>query len=300
MDALAGLNKRALNHLKRRAFKPKRLRSKIHRQYRIRPGSLTLRPRPPRHSLGELTGNPCQASLSAPLIIHGVVIAPKGADVTGIVTNSDPGGRVKGVASLSLQLQGIRSADGQDLQVQTNSFVQQAKGTKKRDAVRTGIAAGAGAAIRAIAGGGRGAAIGAGVATNLATRGAPAELPAESVLEFTLADSAVITEIRPGSLAPKQSTTHLYPTASEGPTPVPLTAVRLFFNAVAMSPWAIFNLPVDLSAVRHACMYALNAPSDSNAIARATSRPAANQPLDFSKLCAVGSYPFCLRFGEQP
>jgi hypothetical protein len=141
--------------------------------------------------------------------------------VTGVVVNSDPGGRVKGVASLSLQIQAIRSADGQTMRVHTNSFVQQAKGTKKRDAIRTGIAVGAGAAIGAIAGGGKGAAIGAGVgggagvATNLATRGAPAELPAESALEFTLADSSVITEIRPGSLVPKRSTTPAGSAASD-------------------------------------------------------------------------------------
>ena len=56
------------------------------------------------------TGDPFQASLSAPLVVHGVVIAPKGADATGVVADSDPGGRVKGVASLSLQMQAIRSA----------------------------------------------------------------------------------------------------------------------------------------------------------------------------------------------
>jgi hypothetical protein len=77
--------------------------------------------------------------------------------------------------------------------------------------MRTGIAAGAGAAIGAIAGGGKGAAIGAGVgggagvATNMATRGAAAELPAESVLQFTLNDASTITEARPGSLAKKTS-----------------------------------------------------------------------------------------------
>jgi hypothetical protein len=157
------------------------------------------------------TGDPFQASLSAPLVVRGVVLAPKGADVTGVVANSDPGGRVKGVASLTLQIQGIRSADGQTIGVHTSQLVQKAKSTKKRDAMRTGIAAGAGAAIGAIAGGGKGAAIGAGVgggagvATNLATRGAAAELPAESVLAFTLTDSSVITETRPGSLVKKTS-----------------------------------------------------------------------------------------------
>lgn len=158
------------------------------------------------------TGDPFQASLSAPLIVHGVVIAPKGADVAGIVVNSDPGGRVKGVASLSLQIQSITSADGQTMRVHSNSVVQQAKSATKRNLTRTGIAAGAGAAIGAIAGGGKGAAIGAGVgggaglATNMATRGYAAELPAESVLHFTLADPIAITEVHHGSLAKAAST----------------------------------------------------------------------------------------------
>jgi hypothetical protein len=157
------------------------------------------------------TGDPFQATLSAPLAVHGVVIAPKGAQVGGVVANSDPGGRVKGVASLTLQVQAIRSTDGQTIDVHTSPLVQQAKSTKKKDAVRTGIAAGAGAAIGAIAGGGKGAAIGAGigggagVATNLVTRGVAAELPAESVLQFTLTDASMITEARPGSLAKKTS-----------------------------------------------------------------------------------------------
>ncbi len=157
------------------------------------------------------TGDSFQATLSAPLVVRGVVIAPKGADVAGTVVDSDPGGRVKGVASLSLRIQSIRSADGQTIRVHTNSVVQEAKSVKKRNAVRTGVAAGAGAGIGALAGGGKGAAIGAGVGggagvvTSMATRGAAAELPAESALQFVFADSTSITEVRPGSLAKKNS-----------------------------------------------------------------------------------------------
>jgi hypothetical protein len=173
------------------------------------------------------TGDPFQASLSAPIVRHGVVIAPRGADVSGIVADSDPGGRVKGVASLSLQIQSIRSADGQMIRVQTSPVVQQAKTTKKRDAVRTGIAAGAGALIGGIAGGGKGAAIGAGVgggagvATNMATRGAAAEIPAESILQFTLASPLAITEVRPGSLTKKASSRTMEPAVSDEQTPAP-------------------------------------------------------------------------------
>jgi hypothetical protein len=171
------------------------------------------------------TGDSFQGTLSVPLVVHGVVIAPKGAGAMGVVAKSDPGGRVKGVASLTLQVLAIRSADGQTIHVQTTPFVQDAKNTKKRDGVRTGVAGGAGALIGAIAGGGKGAAIGAGVgggagvATNLATRGAPAELPAESVLVFTLTQSSGVTEIHPGSLDKTSQQSSAEAGSPSGPRP---------------------------------------------------------------------------------
>jgi hypothetical protein len=156
------------------------------------------------------TGDRFEASLTAPIVVNGVLIAPRGARATGIVSNSDPGGRVKGVASLSLQLESVRAADGQAIHLQTAPFVQQARTTKKKDAAKVGIGAGVGAAIGALAGGGKGAAIGAGVgggaglATGLATHGAPAELPAETVIKFSLATPVLVTELKPGSLYKKK------------------------------------------------------------------------------------------------
>ena len=47
------------------------------------------------------------AILAEPLIADGVTLAEKGATVTGVVSNSDPGGRVKGVASLAVRLTGL-------------------------------------------------------------------------------------------------------------------------------------------------------------------------------------------------
>src|SRR5262245_57633590 len=45
------------------------------------------------------TGAPFSGSLSAPLVVKGETIAPKGAPVEGVVANSDDGGRVKGLAT---------------------------------------------------------------------------------------------------------------------------------------------------------------------------------------------------------
>jgi hypothetical protein len=127
------------------------------------------------------------------------VIAPKGAQVDGRVVESDPGGRVSGVARLTVQLTALH-VDGKTVPVSTATVAQEAKSTKKKDAAKVGIGAGIGAAVGAIAGGGRGAAIGAaagggaGTAAVLATRGAAAEIPAESVLTFTLSEPLTVTK----------------------------------------------------------------------------------------------------------
>lgn len=144
------------------------------------------------------TGSSFEASLVEPLAVDGVVLAPAGAAVTGVVALSDPGGRVKGRASIAVTLKSIATSSG-PVSVQTDSVGVEAKSTVKKDAVRTGIMAGAGAAIGAIAGGGKGAAIGAGVgggagvATTMATRGGPAVIPAESALTFHLKSPLTLT-----------------------------------------------------------------------------------------------------------
>lgn len=139
-------------------------------------------------------GDAFHGSLEAPLTVDGKVVADKGARVQGVVANADPGGRVRGVASISVRLTAIETEKGM-VSVKTNAIARQARTTKRNDAVKVGIGSGIGAAIGAIAGGGRGAAIGAGAGAGagtgvvLATRGEPAVLPAESVLTFRLTDS---------------------------------------------------------------------------------------------------------------
>ncbi len=143
------------------------------------------------------TGERFSASLETPLKAGGKVVAPKGAEVEGVIENSDQGGRVKGVASLSLRVERI-AIRGKSVPVTTSAFVQKAQTTKKKDALKVGIGAGIGAAIGAIAGGGRGAAIGAasgggaGTAVVLATKGAAAVVPAETVLALTLTSPVTV------------------------------------------------------------------------------------------------------------
>ena len=143
-------------------------------------------------------GSAFSASLAQPLVVDGIEIAPAGANVTGVVVSSDPGGRVKGRASISIALKSIETNLG-PIAIQTNSRGAVARSTVKRDVVRGGIMTGAGAAIGAIAGGGKGAAIGAlagggaGTGTAMATRGDPAVIPAESALTFSLRAPVTVT-----------------------------------------------------------------------------------------------------------
>jgi hypothetical protein len=139
-------------------------------------------------------GQSFEGSLHAPITVNEKVVLPKGTPVRGVIAESDPGGRVKGRARLALRLTSF-DVDGKKVTIATNTFVREAPGTKKRDAMKIGIGSGAGAAIGAIAGGGAGAAIGAaagagaGTGVVLATRGEPARIPSESVVAFRLREA---------------------------------------------------------------------------------------------------------------
>ena len=143
-------------------------------------------------------GSVFEALLEKDLVVDGTLLAKAGALVNCIVVESDPGGRVKGVASLSVAAKSIAGVGGNTLTVKTDSYSVDAANTKKKDTVRTGIATGAGAIIGGIAGGGKGAAIGAGagaaagVGTAMATRGAAAVIPTETLIEFSLSAPATL------------------------------------------------------------------------------------------------------------
>ena len=149
-----------------------------------------------QHSLHD----PFFATLDAPLIVQGLVIAEKGAMVRGRIVEAVQAGRVKGRAALALQLDEMTTSDGQKIEIKTDSFRHEAESGVKGDVAKAGVAAGIGAAIGAIAGGGRGAAIGAaiggaaGAGGAMATRGKPAELPSETRLTFRLSEPVTVTE----------------------------------------------------------------------------------------------------------
>ncbi len=146
------------------------------------------------------SGEAFRASLSQPIVDGDWVIAKKGAPVEGVIVKADPGGRVKGVASMTIRLKRLTLADGRTVELSTGAFTQRARTTKKKDAAKIGIGAGIGAVIGAIAGGGKGAAIGAGVGGGagtgvvLATRGDPATIPSEARLNFRLTAPVKVTK----------------------------------------------------------------------------------------------------------
>jgi hypothetical protein len=144
------------------------------------------------------TGDRFDATLAEPLVVDGQTIARQGARVVGVVSQSDPGGRVKGRASLSVSILELETSAG-PVPLATGAVSREARSTAKQDAAKVGIGAGVGAAVGAIAGGGKGAAIGSAVGGGaaaghtLATHGEPAVIPAETVLRFNLTAPATVT-----------------------------------------------------------------------------------------------------------
>lgn len=140
------------------------------------------------------------ATLDQPLVADGWVIAERGARVLGRVAEVAEAGRIKGVASMTLELAQITTSDGQKIPLRAAHFVRKGDSSRKADAAKVGIAAAIGAAIGAATGGGKGAGIGAasggaaGAGAVLLTRGEPAVLAAETRLSFRLDQAVTITE----------------------------------------------------------------------------------------------------------
>jgi hypothetical protein len=145
-------------------------------------------------------GDSFTGTLDRPLVVDGLVIAERGAQVEGRVIESEKAGRVKGVSSLSIHLTRLRTSDGQMVQIATDPFRKLGETSKAEDVKKIGIGAGLGAVIGAVAGGGKGAAIGAGVGgaagggAVAATRGKPVVLPVETRIDFRLSSPVSLTE----------------------------------------------------------------------------------------------------------
>lgn len=131
-------------------------------------------------------------TLRRALVVDGLEVLPAGSTLSGVVTDAKRSGRVKGRAHVALRFTSLRARD-ERLDIRTASIGRTAPATKKQDAAKIGIGAGAGAVIGGIVGGGDGAAKGAaiggagGTGVVLATRGQEVTLPAGSNVSVKLA-----------------------------------------------------------------------------------------------------------------
>jgi uncharacterized protein YcfJ len=121
----------------------------------------------------------------------GATVLPAGTEFAGTVTSVERSGRVKGVARIAYRFDSLTHA-GTRYEVGAAPLVHEAEPTKREDATKVAIGAGAGAAIGALLGGGSGAAKGAaigaagGTGVVLATRGDEVRLESGASVTTTL------------------------------------------------------------------------------------------------------------------
>jgi len=136
-------------------------------------------------------GDHFRASLETNLEQDGYILARRGTEVYGELSNVKGAGHLSGHAELKLELTGIRIHDNL-IPLVTGDYEAVGKGRGGNTAKKTVGGAALGAIIGALAGGGRGAAIGAGVGAgagatvNIITKGERVRVPSETVLEFRL------------------------------------------------------------------------------------------------------------------
>ena len=125
-------------------------------------------------------GDPFVATLDEPLMVNGKMLAPRGSQVEGLLTDVTDSGRVEGRASLTMVLRRLE-VGGKQYDLETQPLTLVAQSTKKKDAKVIAGSAAAGAVIGAIAGGG------SGTGYVLATKGDPVAYGPETRFTFSLA-----------------------------------------------------------------------------------------------------------------
>jgi hypothetical protein len=136
--------------------------------------------------------DPVRATLKTAVSVEGLQALPAGTTVVGHVTSAERSAKVKGLASIAFRFNTIDLPEEGHQPITTAPISHVAQSTKKKDAAKVGIGAGAGAVIGGIVGGGGGAAKGAvigggaGTAAVLATRGEEVHLAAGTPLSIKL------------------------------------------------------------------------------------------------------------------
>ncbi len=143
-------------------------------------------------------GDVFHASLETDLFINNALVARKGTDVYGRLSNVQEAGKLSGSAELQLELMRI-VIDGRDYPLVSTDYSVRGQGRGSDTAKKVGGGAIFGAIIGAIAGGGKGAAIGAGAGSaagagvQVFTKGEKVKVPSETLLDFRLQQPAMVT-----------------------------------------------------------------------------------------------------------
>jgi hypothetical protein len=138
---------------------------------------------------------PVRAHLTRPVTVDSFVALPEGSELSGAVVEALRSAKVKGRARVAIRFDAVRAPEGgETYPIRTPAIAREAEGTKKKDAMKIGIPAAAGAVLGGIFGGGKGAAIGAGVgggagtAVVLSTRGEEVSIGRGAALTVSLED----------------------------------------------------------------------------------------------------------------
>ena len=151
----------------------------------------------PINSETSKVGSTFVATLSEPITVGGIEVAPHGSDIRGRIATANDAGRIAGKAELALELTQIY-VNGIPYALSTSEYSEAGESRTGETVKRAGIGAVGGAVLGGILGGGKGAAIGAGVgagagtASQVLTKGEKLNIPAETILEFTLRSPLVI------------------------------------------------------------------------------------------------------------
>lgn len=142
-------------------------------------------------------GDRFSGAVATDIVQDGYLVIPRGASVSGRVTEVHEAAHFKGSSLLTVELTGV-TVHGQNISLATSPYSVEGKGRGKNTAIKTGVGAAAGAVLGGIFGGGKGAAIGAaagggtGAGINAVTRGEQVQIPSESVVRFSLTNSIAV------------------------------------------------------------------------------------------------------------
>ena len=141
--------------------------------------------------------DPVRARVERSVTVDGVLAIPEGTVAYGSVTTATASGKVNGRAALVFRFDKL-DTDSDRYEIRSDALSFQAAGTKRADAKKIGVGAGAGALIGGLLGGkkgaGAGAAIGggAGTAVVLTTAGDEVRLRPGTAVEVRLTQPLVV------------------------------------------------------------------------------------------------------------